>query len=521
MSDQLQHPPLSHVPPSTPITAATAATTAAATATTAATTATTAATTATTAAATATTAEATATTDAPPSTPLSDSKKSAPEPDTVAVPTYSSWFTWNGIHEVEYKNMTEFFDSKSPSKNPTIYKYYRNAIVKKFRLNSSRKLTFTEVRRIIVGDVGSIRRVFDFLEAWGLVNYSPPPASSKQHHKSEDKEGKSISAANAAANAAVGGDGGVMEANVNSNQKARKWCSGCMAVCTIACFVCDKYDLVLCARCYVRGNYKVGVSSTEFRRVEISEPAKSEWTDKETLQLLEAIMHYGDDWKRVAEHVAGRSEKDCVARFIKLPFGEQFVEPAYLNPEDSLACQIKGHTDTECGAEPDAKKMRLTPLADASNPIMAQAAFLSALAGVEVSEAAAQAAVATLYDMGHLTSRVSGQSQALPITEQGNSSYHSSEEAHIVAERQLKQEEDEFLKSISTITDVKMKGIIDKIGRLEEMDCQLEREWKEWHQMKHQLFLDKLSLLFHKAAVPKAPEIATEENVRKELTTSS
>ncbi|KAK9740243.1 hypothetical protein RND81_03G021800 [Saponaria officinalis] len=462
---------------------------------------------------------------APPSTSLSDANKPtpapapAPEPDTLSVPSYSSWFTWTGIHEVESKNLIEFFDEKSPSKTPNVYKYYRNSIIKKFRSNPSRKLTFTEVRRTIVGDVGSIRRVFDFLETWGLVNYVPPSTSAKQQNKAEDKDGKSVSAANAAANAAVSGgcEGGSVEtsSNSNSSQKSRKWCSGCKTACTIACFVCDKYDLVLCARCYIRG--WVGVSSQEFRRVEISEPTKTEWTDKETLNLLEAVMHYGDDWKRVAEHVPGRNEKDCVARFIKLPFGEQFVEPADLNQE------LEGQVNAECGAEPAAKNIRLTPLADASNPIMAQAAFLSALAGVEVSEAAAQAAVATLYDMSHLTSRGSSKSQKQEMGTGSNDSslLHASEEARIIAERELKQEEDEFVKSISTITEVKIKDILEKIRRVKEMDCQLETEWREWQQMKHQLFLDKLSLLFHKTAAPKTPPNVTDENVRAELTTST
>ncbi|KHN33769.1 SWI/SNF complex subunit SWI3B [Glycine soja] len=54
--------------------------------------------------------------------------------------------------------------------------------------------------------------------------------------------------------------------------------------------------------------------------------------------------------------------------------------------------------DTVASAEPS-KRMRLTPLADASNPIMAQAAFLSALAGSEVAQAAAQAALTTLSEV--------------------------------------------------------------------------------------------------------------------------
>ena len=144
-------------------------------------------------------------------------------------------------------------------------------------------------------------------------------------------------------------------------------------------FVSLQYELTLCARCYVRGNYRVGMNSSEFKRVELSEEWKTGWSEKETLLLLEAVMHYGDDWKKVASHVTGRTEKDCVSQFVKLPFGEQFAKDS--DSEDALETfdQIKGSADHESegrvkdgSSSPDNKRMKLTPLADASNPIMAQ-----------------------------------------------------------------------------------------------------------------------------------------------------
>lgn len=138
-----------------------------------------------------------------------------------------------------------------------------------------------------------------------------------------------------------------------------------------------QYDLTLCARCYVRGNYRVGVSSTDFKRVEINEETKADWTDKETLHLLEAIMHFGDNWKKVAAHVGGRSERECVSRFIKLPFGEQFEGPSYSSEAVDKFNHAKDQNDTDLGLQNSgtslpSKKMRLNPLADASNPIMTQ-----------------------------------------------------------------------------------------------------------------------------------------------------
>ncbi|KAA8550312.1 hypothetical protein F0562_001996 [Nyssa sinensis] len=263
--------------------------------------------------------------------------------------------------------LPEFFDGRSPAKNPRVYKYYRNSIIGRFRENPTRKISFTEARKTIIGDVGSVRRVFDFLEAWGLINYSG--SASKQQLKWEDKESKSNS---------VSSQTGEPPGNSAAFTVPKKRvCSGCKSVCSIACFACDKYELTLCARCYVRGNYRVGVNSSDFKRVEINEEIKADWTDKETLHLLEAIMHYGDNWKKVAEYVGGRSERECVARFIKLPFGEQFVGHPDSAEVDNKFYQTKDQSNVEFGLQSfdtssPSKRMRLTPLSDVSNPIMAQ-----------------------------------------------------------------------------------------------------------------------------------------------------
>ncbi|XP_021648395.1 SWI/SNF complex subunit SWI3B isoform X2 [Hevea brasiliensis] len=425
--------------------------------------------------------------------------------DIVHIPSYSRWFSWNNIHECEVRFLPEFFDSRSPSKNPRVYMYYRNSIIKYFRRNPSGKITFTEVRKTLVGDVGSIRRVFDFLEAWGLINYSP--SALNKPLKWEDKDSKSTSQS--------GADGGTSaDSTPPKRDTSKRLCSGCQSVCTIACFVCDKYDLTLCARCYVRGNYRVGVSSSDFRRVEISEEIRTEWTEKETLQLLEAVAHYGDDWKKVALHVPGRSEKDCVSHFIKLPFGEEFAGYANLGELDNKHHKIKDCTYSECGSEsigsPSAnKRMHLTPLADASNPIMAQAAFLSALVGTEVAEAAAQAAVAALTEVEYVTSKGGVGSLFSNARQQGagvGSNVNALERASLDANPLPEKEQQDAEKAISRIIEVQMKEIQDKIVRFEEMDLLMEKEWQQLEQIKNLLFVDQLSLLFHKKSTPKTGE---------------
>lgn len=122
----------------------------------------------------------------------------------------------------------ELFDSRSISRNPRVYKYYRNSIIKYYRAEPSRKITFTEVRKTIVGDVGSIRRVFDFLETWGLINYSP--SALNKPLKWEDKDAKSSSAALQGCEAGA----------APKDEVAKRVCNHCKSICSIACFVCDK-----------------------------------------------------------------------------------------------------------------------------------------------------------------------------------------------------------------------------------------------------------------------------------------
>ncbi|CAI9117111.1 OLC1v1018448C1 [Oldenlandia corymbosa var. corymbosa] len=432
--------------------------------------------------------------------------------EVVSIPSYSRWFSWENIHQCELRFLPEFFDGRTPSKNSKVYKYYRNAIIHRFRDNPSKKITFTEVRKIVIGDVGSIRRVFDFLETWGLINYTPPPHSASAASKAAaiqlDKESthpKSTPPTSDVTSSAAS-DG----ANTSQLQPKKKLCGDCKCVCSFSCFTSDKLDLTLCARCYV--NQSSAINTSDFRRVEITEVVKNDWTDKETLLLLEAVMHYGDDWKKVADRVTGKNDKECVARFIKLPFGDQFVG----SPESSEVEHEFGPKDSSF---PN-KKMRLTPLADASNPIMAQAAFLSALVGAEVAEVSANAAVAALYEYGAANNKENPKSVPGGSRKEDSDAAadvdpaNSIDQALAEAESELEKEEEDLEKAVSNIA-VQAKEIHDKIVHFEELDIELEKEFQQMQQLKDALFVDQLTLMFHqKGAADKTGVDSVMENVK-------
>lgn len=89
----------------------------------------------------------------------------------IILPSYSAWFDMHQIHNLEKKALPEFFNSRNRSKNPAVYKDYRDFMINTYRLNPSEYLTVTACRRNLAGDVCAIMRVHAFLEQWGLINY--------------------------------------------------------------------------------------------------------------------------------------------------------------------------------------------------------------------------------------------------------------------------------------------------------------------------------------------------------------
>uniref|UniRef100_A0A0E0JWR0 SWIRM domain-containing protein n=1 Tax=Oryza punctata TaxID=4537 RepID=A0A0E0JWR0_ORYPU len=408
-------------------------------------------------------------------------------PCTITIPSYSAWFSYDSIHETERRLMPEFFEGEaaaaSGSRGPEAYKYYRDTLVRRFRARPGRRLTLTEARRGLVGDVGSVRRVFDFLEEWGLINYGASPSGAKQGR--DKKEEAVLSQSSLPVGATM----------------PSKLCTGCRTVCGLAYFSCEKADISLCARCYVRANYRPGLTSADFKRIEITEDAKSDWTDKETLHLLEAVLHYGEDWKKVSHHVGSRSEKDCIARFTRLPFGEQFMGPK----EDKIQFGNDCDLNEESGSH-ISKRLCLTPLADASNPIMAQVAFLSAIVGSDVAVAAAQAAISAQSQVdisgSETDSSISISKEEESSCTNGLSANDLLREASANAQVQLEKERKAIEQSLSDIVGVQMKEIQDKIRRFEQKELLMEKQRKQLHCLKELLFSDQLAVVQHQRRPP-------------------
>lgn len=89
------------------------------------------------------------------------------------------WFRWDDIHETERIVLKEFFGGSSISRTPNIYKEYRDFMINIYRDEPSRRLTFTQVRKSLVGDVSLLHKVFNCLHKWGLVNFGAPASDDR------------------------------------------------------------------------------------------------------------------------------------------------------------------------------------------------------------------------------------------------------------------------------------------------------------------------------------------------------
>lgn len=214
-------------------------------------------------------------------------------------------------------------------------------MINTFRENPNQYLTAASCRTALVGDVCAIMRVHAFLEHWGLINYSITPNKP-----------------------------------FSSSQYA-----------TLL------HDYTKQAQQPFEKMFMFPPPQTS-QSVPPPTPStmQTNWTDEETLRLLDAIEKHGDNWAMVAQLVGTKTKEQCLQHFLKMPIEDQFLE------ENTTTYTLKKQDDIKEEKEPEITIPDDAPLpfADASNPIMATVAFLASMVNPAVAAAAAQAALSKL-----------------------------------------------------------------------------------------------------------------------------
>ncbi|ONK59623.1 uncharacterized protein A4U43_C08F8370 [Asparagus officinalis] len=107
-------------------------------------------------------------------------------------------------------------------------------------------------------------------------------------------------------------------------------CNSCSADCSRKRYHCQKQaDFDLCSECYNNEKFGSDMSPSDFILMEPAEvPGVSggSWTDQETLLLLEALELFGENWNEIAEHVATKTKTQCILHFLQMPIEDPFLE---------------------------------------------------------------------------------------------------------------------------------------------------------------------------------------------------
>ncbi|KAK7794654.1 hypothetical protein R5R35_004445 [Gryllus longicercus] len=279
---------------------------------------------------------------------------------SIIIPSYSAWFDYNSIHSVEKRALPEFFNSKSKSKTPEMYLAYRNFMIDTYRLNPTEYLTSTACRRNLAGDACAIMRVHAFLEQWGLINYqvdseyTPTPLgpSSTSHF-----------------DVLIDTPSGLQSTNLSIPQQL-----------SAKNFPFEKMDSMAKYASDVGKNFGLKLDQYAKKHPVLRNKTASnhtrDWTDQETLLLLEGLEMYKDDWNKVSEHVGSRTQDECILHFLRLPIEDPYLE------------------DHEKGAGLLGPLIyQPIPFSQTGNPIMSTVAFLASIVDPQIASCAVKAAM--------------------------------------------------------------------------------------------------------------------------------
>lgn len=374
---------------------------------------------------------------------------SIPQMHKIVIPSYASWFLLLRIHEIEIRAMPEFFDSRSPLKTPLAYTNYRNFMVNTYRLNPNEYLLLTAVRRNLAGDVGALLRIHRFLSRWGIINYQVNPE-----------------------NRPAGVEPPAIDPHVLYDHPRGLF--------PFESFVLpDETEKVEKLKEIV-GN--TSAASGEPQRPKIVEKNDdAQWSPEELKKLLEAVQNGPSgrpDWSKIAASVGTKTPEQCVARFMKLP-----IEDTYLD-EASGPLKYAPHL----------------PYSKADNPVISSIAFLCSLVDADTVAAATNRAIRSLDEAE--IKKLEGDSAKIEPLEGGPEDPESKLREGVAAALGTAgarlhvfatYEERQLNKVLSQIADREIKKVDIKLDRLRAAELELEIQRKRLAAMQEEVFLERLA----------------------------
>ncbi|KAK9945855.1 hypothetical protein M0R45_011349 [Rubus argutus] len=360
------------------------------------------------------------------------------------VPMHADWFSPATVHRLERQVVPHFFSGKSPEFTPEMYMQSRNEIVAKYMENPEKRLTVSDCTKSTSRlNTEDLTRIVRFLDHWGIINYSavapsPEPWNGNSYLREEqngeihvpsaalksidslikfDKPRCRLKAADVYKSLSCHDDDDDDDASDLDNRIRKRLsenhCTYCSSSLPNVYYQSQKeVDVLLCSDCFHDGRYVVGHSSIDFIRLDSTKDYGDldgeNWTDQETLLLLEAMEIYSENWNEIAEHVGTKSKAQCILHFLRLPVEDGLLEnievpglPLSSNSSDrddhgGFHSNSNGNSAGSYLQDGDSESR--FPFANSGNPVMSLVAFLASSVGPRVAASCAHAALATLSE---------------------------------------------------------------------------------------------------------------------------
>ncbi|XP_013916168.1 PREDICTED: SWI/SNF complex subunit SMARCC2, partial [Thamnophis sirtalis] len=233
----------------------------------------------------------------------------------IIIPSYAAWFDYNSVHAIERRALPEFFNGKNKSKTPEIININGRGQQDRILLTLQGRQSDSDTK---TGRKG--KEIEDLVTETVKGKPELQTTASQQMLNFPDK----------------------------SKEKPP-----------------DMQNFGLRTDMYTKKNVP--------SKSKAAASATREWTEQETLLLLEALEMYKDDWNKVSEHVGSRTQDECILHFLRLPIEDPYLE------------------DSEASLGPLAYQP--IPFSQSGNPVMSTVAFLASVVDPRVASAAAKSAL--------------------------------------------------------------------------------------------------------------------------------
>lgn len=402
-------------------------------------------------------------------------------PSSISViPSYSAWFSFDQVHDIEKRAFPEYFSSLATRPSQDEYIQIRNFIVKAYQKDPVQYITVTACRRHLSADVPIIMKIHAFLEHWGLIHYNSHPTLLESTNDSIILQGPQSSR--------IVKPSEFQSTNLFLYQQTSPsthistiTCHSCGLLCEEEFYHCLKIPSInICKPCFYDGRFPSTMFSGDFIRLPVVDSLSDQshsldpWSDQETLYLLEGIEMYGDqDWEQISRHVGTRTKEECIRHFIQMP-----IQDPYLNVSSSIRL---------------IPNEKILPFCSSSNPTMSLIHFLATMIHPSVASATAQSAIKE-YEKLHNT------------IDQDNENIQSKqndqelmkillESAGERASQVLEQEDDKVERYIAVLIEAYLKKLDIKLKHFEQMEQLVQTERAELEKQKMVLYEERMRLL--------------------------